>query len=257
VIRKSQSITTLVEQMLTGDSISLARLISMIESGNPEASAIMELVRPKIRRKFCIGITGLAGAGKSTLIDRLTKAFRDRKMTVGIVAIDPSSAFTGGAVLGDRIRMQQHFLDDGVFIRSMASRGSCGGLNKSVGDVVDLMAAFGLDIIIVETTGVGQTEVDITNITDKVIVVMVPGYGDSVQLMKAGLIEIADIVAVNKADREGAEELAADIADSFMLSRARKKPPILLVQAANNDGIEELCQELEKLGPGRDKDPEK
>jgi LAO/AO transport system kinase len=247
VMPKQQDISDLVQSMFAGDIISLARLISIVEAGRPEATGMMELVRARMRKTYCIGITGLAGAGKSTLVDRLAKVIRNKNLTVGIVAIDPSSAFTGGAVLGDRIRMQQHFLDDGVFIRSMATRGSCGGLSKAVGDTVDLMAASGRDVVIVETTGVGQTEVDITSVADRVVVVMVPGYGDSIQLMKAGLIEIADIVAINKADREGADGLAADITDSLMLSRAAKKPPVLMIQAANNSGVEELYQELEKL----------
>ena len=232
--------------MIAGAKTSLANLITMVEEESSDVPEIMELVSPNLRKAYRIGITGPTGAGKSTLIDKLTTIIRSKGLSLGIIAVDPSSAITGGAVLGDRIRMQQHYLDDGVFIRSMATRGSYGGLSKAVSATIDLLDASGKDIIIVETTGVGQTEVSITEIADTVVVVLVPGFGDSIQLMKAGLIEIADIIVVNKADHEGAENLAIELADALRLSPGKAEPPIIMSQATSNMGIEELYQELEK-----------
>jgi len=195
-----QNISKLVTSMLEGDSIALARLITSVERESRYASKILEMIPMRPRKACCIGITGAAGTGKSTLIDKLTTIIRSKGLSVGIIAIDPSSAITGGAVLGDRIRMQKHWVDDGVFIRSMATRGSCGGLSKAINATVKLLDASGKDIIIIETTGVGQTEVGIAEIADVVVVVMVAGLGDSIQLMKAGPIEIADVIVGNKAE---------------------------------------------------------
>jgi len=172
---------------------------------------IMKLVYPHLGKELCIGITGPPGAGKSTLVDRLTAVMRQREYTVGIVAADPTSPFTGGAVLGDRIRMQQHYLDEGVFIRSMATRGSHGGLPRATGGVVKLLSAFGKAFVLVETVGVGQTELDIMQNVDTTVVVLVPEAGDTIQTMKAGLFEIADLFVVNKADRPGADNLVAEL----------------------------------------------
>jgi LAO/AO transport system kinase len=240
-----QKIRMLVDNLGKGDKTSLARLISLVERESPEVPEIMELVSPSLNKGYKIGITGLAGAGKSTLIDQLTTQYRKNGNSVGIIAIDPSSQFSGGAVLGDRIRMQRHYLDDGVFIRSMATRGSHGGLNKTVADAVKLMNASGKDIIFIETTGVGQTETDIINIADIVVMVLVPGFGDSIQLMKAGLVEISDIIVVNKADREGADILESEIRDELEYS-PKKETVVLQLQAANDIGIEELYKEIEK-----------
>jgi len=241
-----QNITELVASMLAGAKASLALLITLVEEESPDVPRIMELISSHLRKAYRIGITGPTGAGKSTLIDKLTTIIRSKGLSVGIIAVDPSSTITGGAILGDRIRMQQHYLDDGVFIRSMATRGSYGGLSRAVSVTVNLLDASGKDIVIVETTGVGQTEVGITEIADTVVVVLVPGFGDSIQLMKAGLVEIADIIVVNKADCEGAENLAIELRDALRLSPRKAEPSIIMAQATNNVGIEELYQELEK-----------
>ncbi len=243
-----QNVQELVTSMLAGDKTSLAQLITLIERESPDAPRIMELVSPYLHKAYRVGITGLAGSGKSTLIDKLTAILRSRGFTVGIIAVDPSSIITGGAVLGDRIRMQQHYLDAGVFIRSMATRGAYGGLCKAVHDTVDLLDASGKDVILIETTGVGQTETDITRVADTVIVILTPGFGDSIQLMKAGLTEIADIVVINKADLAGAEALASDVRDELGYSPRKAKPSIILTQADKNAGIDELYHELEKRG---------
>ena len=242
----NQKIKELVDRMLKGDKASLAQLISLIERESPEVPDIMGLVSPFSLKAYRVGITGLAGAGKSTLVDKLTTFYRNQGCTVGIIAVDPSSVITGGAVLGDRIRMQQHYLDEGVFIRSMATRGCYGGLCKAVEDVVKLMNASGKDILIIETTGIGQTETDITRVADVVVMVLTPGFGDSIQLMKAGLIEIADIIVVNKADREGADILANEIRDELNYSTRKTDQSVIMVQASNDIGVAELFEEIEK-----------
>ena len=188
----------LIDRMLSGDVLSLARLISIVERDNAEMPAVMKLVYAHLGKAYCIGITGPAGAGKSTIVDRLTAVLRQQGSTVGIICADPSSPFSGGAVLGDRIRMQQHYLDDGVFIRSMATRGSQGGLPRNTSNVIKLLSAFGKDYVLVETVGVGQTELDIMQNTDTTVVILTPEAGDTIQTMKAGLLEIADVFAVNK-----------------------------------------------------------
>jgi LAO/AO transport system kinase len=247
----SQKTQELINRMMRGDKSALAHLLSIIERESPEIPEIMKLVSPSLIKAYHIGITGLTGAGKSTLIDKLTDLYRKQGFCVGILAIDPSSRLSGGAVLGDRIRMQKHFLDDGVFIRSMATRGCQGGLCKSIDNAVKLMDAAGKQIIFIETTGVGQTETDITRIADVVVTVLAPGFGDGIQLMKAGLIEIGDIIIINKADREGAEILAEGIRDELSYSNRKNKPSLLLIQAANNIGIEELFKDIEERKKGK------
>jgi LAO/AO transport system kinase len=242
----NQNIKELVERLKKGDKASLAHLISLVERESPEVPEIMGLVSPFSYKTYHIGITGLAGAGKSTTIDKLVALYRKQGLTVGVIAVDPSSTITGGAVLGDRIRMQKHYLDEGVFIRSMATRGCYGGLCKAIDNTVKLLDASGKDVVIIETTGVGQTETDISRIADVVVMVLIPGYGDSIQLMKAGLVEIADIILINKADREGAEILENEIRDELQYSPNKDEQVILKSQASNDIGIEELYQEIEK-----------
>ena len=238
----------LVEGMLAGDVLSLARLITRVERDGADVPQIMKHIYPHLGKAYCIGITGPPGAGKSTVVDRLTAMMRQRGLTVGIIAADPTSPFTGGAVLGDRIRMQQHYLDEGVFIRSMATRGSHGGLPRTTGGVIKLMSAFGKDFILVETVGVGQTELDIMQNVDTTVVVLVPEAGDTIQTMKAGLFEIADIFVVNKADRPGAGNLVAELEMMLHLRSEESwwQIPVLATEAINNVGIEELYGQIEK-----------
>ena len=238
----------MVEDMLAGDVLSLARLITKVERDGADVPRIMKQVYPHLGKAYCIGITGPPGAGKSTVVDRLTAVMRQRGFTAGIIAADPTSPFTGGAVLGDRIRMQQHYLDEGVFIRSMATRGSHGGLPRATGGVIKLMSAFGKDFILVESVGVGQTELDIMQNTDTVVVVLVPDSGDAVQTMKAGLFEIADIFAVNKADRPGADKLVAELRTMVGLRSEEScwQVPVVATEAINDVGIGELYGQIEK-----------
>ena len=236
----------LVEQMLKGENVSLSRVISLVENESSQVPEIMKLIAPHLGKAHCIGITGPPGVGKSTLIDKLTALMRKQGLKVGIIAVDPSSPFTGGAVLGDRIRMQQHYLDDGVFIRSMATRGSMGGLPQTASSVIKLLDASGKDIILVETVGVGQSEVDIMEKTDTVLVILCPESGDAIQTMKAGLFEIADIFVVNKADNPGADNFVHDIQAMLQL----REPswwniPVVATEAVNDIGIEELYKQIQ------------
>jgi len=245
---------TLVERMLAGDRLALARLITLVENRAPALPAIMQAIHGRGGDAYVVGITGPPGAGKSTVVDRLTAALRARGATVGIIAVDPSSPFTGGAVLGDRIRMQAHALDSGVFIRSMATRGAMGGLARATGDVLRLLAACGFQWLLIETVGVGQTELDIMELADTVVVVLVPESGDAVQAMKAGLMEVADIFLVNKADRSGAHALVAELRFSAHLQAASpaRRPdvawevPVLTSEAQHGVGIAELLEAIER-----------
>jgi len=238
----------LVENMLCGAEQSLSRLITLVEMDAPDVPQIMKRILPRTGKAYCIGVTGPPGSGKSTLVDRLTHIARCKGLSVGIIAVDPTSPFSGGAVLGDRIRMQQHYLDEGVFIRSMATRGSLGGLPKAARAVIKLLDAFGKDLIIVETVGVGQTELDIMKMVDTTTVVLFPGGGDAIQTMKAGLLEIANIFVVNKADRPGADQLVVELEAMLSLNPRNSdwQVPVLCTQAINNVGIEELYCEIER-----------
>ena len=234
----------LVEKMLTGNQRALARLVSAVEGQGDDVPEIMQAITPELGRAYCIGITGPPGAGKSTLTDRLTAHAREQGQTVGIIAVDPTSPFSGGAILGDRIRMQQHYLDTGVYIRSMASRGHQGGLARAARGVVKVLDAFGKDLIIVETVGVGQSELDIAAAADTTILALVPESGDAIQTIKAGIMEIADLFVINKADRDGAERLQRDLQ---MMLHVRQSsdvwcPPVIATQAHRNIGTVELYE---------------
>ena len=237
----------LVEKMLTGDQRALARLVSAVERQSAAVPDIMQRITPTLGRAYCIGITGPPGAGKSTLTDRLTAHARQQGKTVGIIAVDPTSPFSGGAILGDRIRMQQHYLDAGVYIRSMASRGHHGGLSRAAKGVIKLLDASGKDLILVETVGVGQTELDIVAAADTTLLILVPESGDAIQTIKAGIMEIADLFVINKADRDGAERLQRDLQMMLHVRPASDGwcPPVLSTQAHQDIGIAELYTAIE------------
>lgn len=244
-------IDELIERMLKGDKRATARLITFVENNEEKAREIVKKIYPYTGRAYIIGITGPPGSGKSTLVDKLIKRAREEGKVVGVIAIDPTSPFTGGALLGDRIRMQRHSTDPGVFIRSMATRGSLGGLAKATNDAIKILDAYGCDVIFVETVGVGQIEVDIVKTADTVVLVTVPGLGDDIQAIKAGLMEIADIFVVNKADKEGAEATMFEL--ELMLDLEKEKwnkkgwrPSIVSTIAFTNKGIEQLWEAINK-----------
>jgi LAO/AO transport system kinase len=235
----------LVDRLLAGDRRAVARLISLVENGAPEAREALAALYPRTGRAHIVGVTGSPGSGKSTLVNQMAKALRRQGSTVGIVAVDPTSPFSGGAILGDRIRMQDLCGDPGVFIRSMATRGALGGLARATSDVVKLLDAFGKDIILVETVGVGQDEVEIAKAAHTTIVVEAPGMGDDIQAIKAGVMEIADILVVNKADREGAERTVAAL--EMMLGLKGQADgcwhiPVLKTVATQDEGIAALVE---------------
>jgi len=233
----------LIQQLKQGDRRALARLITYVENRHEDLLEIMlDLSKSDIHPSQKIGITGPPGAGKSTFVDRLIRAYRLQNKTVGVVAIDPSSPFSGGAVLGDRIRMQEHNADAGVFIRSVGSRGAHGGLSLAAQDIVLLMQVFGFDVILVETVGVGQTELDIMTVADTTIVVLVPESGDTIQTMKAGLMEIADIFVVNKSDRDGADKILHELQALSHMHSGVWSIPVLKTVATRNSGFPEVLQ---------------
>lgn len=238
------------KEILEGSPRAVARLISLLEDEDSRAYSHMERLYAHTGKAYILGITGSPGAGKSTLTDKLTSAIRQTGLTVGIVAVDPSSPFTGGAVLGDRVRMSGLSVDPGVFIRSMATRGFLGGLARATGDAVKVLDAFGKDVVIIETVGVGQDEVDIIRLADTTCVVLVPGLGDTIQSMKAGVMEIADIFVINKADRPGSDQLWAEVSlrieqDSIIKPRDWI-PPVIKTIAVENQGMGELWETIEK-----------
>jgi LAO/AO transport system kinase len=234
---------SLAEKILRGDIRAASRLMRDIDDRMPNAMEELKKIYPKTGKAYIIGITGPPGSGKSTLVDKAVEILRKEGKTVGIIAVDPTSPFTGGAILGDRIRMQRHSTDDGVFIRSLATRGSLGGLSRSTNDIIKVMDAMGKDIIIVETVGVGQDEVDIVNTAHTSVVVLVPGLGDDIQAIKAGILEIGDIFIINKCEREGADRLERELRATLEMGSKREDgwaPPIFKTEALLGKGIFEF-----------------
>jgi LAO/AO transport system kinase len=239
--------SSLVERVVAGDTRAVARAISKVEDGSEGAAQLMKDIFPHTGRGLVVGITGAPGAGKSSLVDKLALLYRHRKERVGIVAVDPSSPFSGGAILGDRIRMQALGLDPGVFIRSMATRGNLGGLARATVDAVSILDAAGYSKVVVETVGVGQDEVEIVKAADVSVVVLVPGMGDDIQAIKAGIMEIGDIFVINKADREGVYSTEKELESLLSLSSREDgwQPPIIKTIAVENKGTEELAAAIE------------
>ncbi len=240
----------LIQRYLSGDRRALARLISQVENETANASLLLDKIYYRTGHAYRIGITGPPGAGKSTIVDQLARRYRQQQRTVGIIAVDPTSPFSGGALLGDRIRMGDLATDPGVFIRSMATRGSLGGLAQRTHEAADLLDGFGFDIIIFETVGVGQSELDIVEVADTTVVVLVPESGDSIQAMKAGLMEIADIFVVNKADREGADRVVLEIQYVLEFNKEMRKwlPPVIQTIANTGQGLDDLLQQIDRHG---------
>jgi LAO/AO transport system kinase len=236
-------IKTWIEHLRAGDPRALARAISVVENRSPGSSELLKAIFPYSGHARILGLTGPPGAGKSTLVDQLARHYRKEGQTIGIIAVDPTSPYTGGAILGDRIRMQEHSSDAGIYIRSMATRGSLGGLARTTADVSTILDASGRDLIMIETVGVGQDEVDIVRLADITVVILVPGMGDDVQSIKAGIMEIADIFVINKSDREGAERVEREIRalQSLAIRTDNWTPPIVKTVATDGTGIPELA----------------
>jgi LAO/AO transport system kinase len=247
-VSTSSQIQEIVRRIRAGELRALSRAISTVEDRTPESTELLKALFPYSGKAVLLGLTGSPGAGKSTLVDQVAREYRKQGKTIGIVAVDPTSPFSGGAILGDRIRMQSHYADAGIYIRSMATRGSLGGLASTTADVATVLDASGRDLVMIETVGVGQDEVDIVRLADVTIVVLVPGMGDDVQTIKAGIMEIADIFVINKADRDGAERVEREI--RAMQSLATRKdnwtPPIVKTVASEGSGVTDLLAAIEK-----------
>lgn len=240
--------SALIAAVRSGDARALARAISAVENRSAGWPELLKALFPHTGKARVIGLTGAPGAGKSTLVDQLAKLSRKQDRTVGIIAVDPTSPYSGGAILGDRIRMQDHFADPGIYIRSMATRGSLGGLARTTADVASVLDASGRDLILIETVGVGQDEIDIVRLADITVVILVPGMGDDVQTIKAGIMEIADIFAINKSDREGAERVEREIRALQSLATRNDgwTPPIVKTVASEGTGVAELASAIEE-----------
>lgn len=237
----------LVAELLQGNRRAAARLISQVENDDPQKLDLLKEIYPHTGKAYVVGITGAPGSGKSSLVDCLLQQMRREGLSVGVIAVDPTSPFSGGAILGDRIRMQDHALDPGIFIRSMGTRGSLGGLSRATREAIQVLDAFGKDIVLVETVGVGQSEVDIVRTADSTLVVLTPAGGDSVQTIKAGIMEIADIFVINKADLPGADRTATEInAMLDMKSGTPWRPPVIPTVSTRNEGIDELWASLSR-----------
>jgi LAO/AO transport system kinase len=239
----------LIDRVRSGDVRALARAISLVENDAPLAADVLAACFPHSGRALRIGVTGSPGAGKSTIVDKLARHYRANDISVGVIAVDPTSPFTGGAILGDRIRMHENFSDSGFYVRSMATRGSLGGLARTTADVASVIEASGKDVILIETVGVGQDEIDIVRLSDVTIVVLVPGMGDDVQSLKAGIMEIADLFVVNKADREGADRVEKEVRamQSLATSHGSWVPPVVKTIASTGEGIDRLTETIEQM----------
>ncbi len=242
-----------VEKILSGDVRAVARAIRDIDDGMPHVREILKGIYPHTGKAYVVGITGAPGVGKSTLVDQMISHYRKRGKTVGVLAVDPTSPFSGGAILGDRVRMQRHSMDEGVYIRSLATRGHFGGLTQSTRSAIDVLDAMGKDFVLVETVGVGQDEVDVVKSAHTTIIVVIPGMGDDIQAIKAGILEVGDIFVINKADREGSDKTFSDL--RLMIDMDQKKyregkwrPPILKAEAVFDKGVSALLEEIDKHG---------
>jgi len=240
-------IQELVTRVRAGNPRALARAISIVEDRTPESNELLKALFPYSGNAVLLGLTGSPGAGKSTLVDQIAREYRKQNKTIGIVAVDPTSPFSGGAILGDRIRMQSHYADSGIYIRSMATRGSLGGLASTTADVATVLDASGRDLVMIETVGVGQDEVDIVTLADVTVVILVPGMGDDVQTIKAGIMEIADVFVINKSDRDGAERVEREIRamQSLAMRKDHWTPPIVKTIATDGAGIPEVLKAIE------------
>ncbi len=246
-----EAMKKIAEKVVAGDIRTVARLIRDIDDGIPEVREILKALYPYTGRAYVIGITGAPGVGKSTLVDQMVNRLRKKEKTVGVLAVDPTSPFSGGAILGDRVRMQRHSMDQGVFIRSLATRGHFGGLTQSTRSSIDVLDAMGKDYILVETVGVGQDEVDVVKTAHTTLIMVIPGMGDDIQAIKAGILEVGDVFVINKADREGTDKTVSDLRlmidmDQEKYRNGAWKPPIVKAQAVFDQGVEEILDEIQK-----------